>query len=88
MRLQEVDVKTFKGYKETKIRTILKRFAESGITVAEVLVDDGEYKNATSAYSALNNSIKRFKMGNISVRCVDKRVYLINLIQFDKELEE
>lgn len=87
VKFTKVDVKTFKEYKETKIVRVLNEFKKSDIAVAEITWEEGEYRNATSAYSAVKNAIKRMKLGNISVRVSDKRLYLINNIIYDGILD-
>lgn len=88
MKFKAVDLKEYKGYKETKIQRFINEFIESNIAVAEVILEPMEYKNVTSAYSAVNNAVKRFKTGNISVHVKDKKLYLINTILYEKALKE
>ena len=88
MKFREINVKTFKGYKETKIHMVLKDFVNSEIPVAEMIWDEDEYKNATSAYSAVYGAIKRLKLSNISVRVINKKLYIMNNILYEKALQE
>lgn len=87
MKFKAADLRTFKGYKETKIQKLLNDFVASNIAVAEVFFEVGEYKNTTSAYSAVNGAIKRFKMQNISARVVNKKLYLINQVLYAEALK-
>ena len=87
MKFKAVELRNYKGYKETKIQGFLNEFAASNIPVAEVILDENEYKNATSAYSAVNNAIKRFNMKNISIRVAEKKLYLINKVLYEKALQ-
>ena len=87
MKFKAADLQNFKGYKETKIQRFLNDFAKSEIPVAEVFLEPGEYKNATSAYSAVKGAIKRFKLQNISARVINKKLYLINHVLYEKALQ-
>lgn len=88
MRFEAVNVKDFVGYKETKIQQVLNDFKNSEIAVAEVTIDNGEYSNISSAYSALNSGIKRLKHGNIGVKVKNKKLYLINQVLYESALKE
>ena len=83
MKLRDVDVRNFKGYKETKLQSVLLDFQSREIPVAE-----GEYKNNISVYATVKASINRFKMNNLVVKMIDKKVYIINKILFEKAVEE
>ena len=87
MKFKAADLQTFKGYRETKIQRLLNDFAASNIAVAELFLEQGEYKNISSAYSAVNNAIKRFKMKNISARVANKKLYIINQVLYAEALK-
>lgn len=88
MKFREVNINQFKGYKETKIQVVLKQFVESGIPIAEVLLEDGEYKNVTSAYSAINGAVKRLRLPNVTVRVSNKKLYLINNMLYETAIKD
>lgn len=88
MKFEEVSVKEYVGYKETKIQQVLNDFKHSEIAVAEVTIDKGEYSSLNSAYSALNSGIKRLKLGNISAKVKNKKLYLINQVLYETALKE
>ena len=88
MKFKAVGLKEYKGYKETKIQRFLNEFIASDIAVAEVILEPQEYSNISSAYSAVNNAIKRFKNANLSVHVKDKKLYLINKFLYEKALKE
>lgn len=87
MKFKEVNINTFKGYKETKIQRILAEFVDAEIAVAEVILEEGEYRSVSSAYSAINSGISRMKQGNIAVKVKEKRLYLINKLLYDQAIE-
>ena len=86
MRFQPVNIKEFKGFKETKLQKVLNDFLRAEIPVAELIWTEDEYRNASSAYSAVKAAIKRFKHNNINVRVSDKRLYLFNVLLYEQEL--
>ena len=87
MKFKEVNVNTFKGYKETKIQRTLAEFIKAEIAVAEVILEEGEYRSVSSAYSALNSGIKRMNLANVAVKVKEKRLYLINKLLYDEAVE-
>ena len=87
MKFKEVNVNTFKGYKETKIQRTLAEFIKAEIAVAEVILEEGEYRSVSSAYSALNSGIKRMNHANVAVKVKEKRLYLINKLLYDEAVE-
>lgn len=87
MKFKEVNINTFKGYKETKIQRILAEFVDAEIPVAEVILEEGEYRSVSSAYSAMKSGIKRMKQGNIEVKVKQKRLYLLNKLLYDEAIE-
>ena len=87
MKFKQVDVNTFKGYKETKIQKTLADFIDQNIPVAEVVLDEGEYKSISSAYSAIKSGINRMKHGNIETRVKNKRLFLINNVLYESAVD-
>ena len=87
MKFQAVDINTLKHYKNTKMLVVLKSFMESEIPAAEVIMEEGEYSSVSSAQSALNTAIKRFKMQNITCKSINKKLYLINNILFERAVK-
>lgn len=88
MKYQEVNVTQFRGYKETKLQRLLNDFIQAEIPVAELVWEQDEYRNPSSAYSAVKTAINRFKLGNIQVKVIEKRLYLFNTVLYEKALEE
>lgn len=88
MKYEPVNVKDFKGFKETKLQKVLNDFLRAEIAVAELIWTEDEYRNASSAYSAVKAAIKRFKHNNINVRVSEKRLYLFNVLLYEQELNK
>lgn len=88
MRLTEVSVEDFKkeakGYKAGKAQELIREFVESGKTVMEVVVGEGEYKQKASATNVLNVAAK--KMNHYStVKAITRngKIYLFNPQEID-----
>lgn len=87
MRLKPIDVENFKGYRKTKLQKFIIEFIESEIAVAEVVWNEGDYKTYSSLQSSLATSIKKMKKSNIKVKAIDRRLYLINKVLYEREVE-
>lgn len=65
-------------FRRTKLLGVLEDFEAMDAEVAEVLFGEKEYANASSAYAALNASVKRFgKASTITVKQLGGKVYLV-----------
>ena len=87
MRLKPIDVENFKGYRKTKLQKFIIDFVESGLAVAEVVWNEGDYKTYGSVQSSLATSIKKMNKSGIQVKAIDRRVYLINKALYEQEVE-
>lgn len=82
MELKNVDISTardvlaFMTYKHSPTMWLIERFMQSDVDVAEVIVDEGKYKQISSCASQLNACIKRMHVG---AKAITKNgtVYLI-----------
>ena len=87
MKLKPIDVENFKGFRKTKLQRFIVEFIESGLAVAEVIWNEGDYKTYSSVQSSLATSIKKMNKSGIQVKAIDRRVYLINKALYEKEVE-
>ena len=87
MRLKPIAVNDFKGFRKTKLQKFIIDFIDSGIAVAEVLWNEGDYKTYSSVQSSLATSIKKMNKSGIQVKAIDRRVYLINKALYEREVE-
>lgn len=87
MKLKPIDVENFKGYRKTKLQKFIIDFVESGLAVAEVVWNEGDYKTYGSVQSSLATSIKKMNKSGIQVKAIDRRVYLINKVLYEREVE-
>lgn len=87
MKLKPIAVENFKGYRKTKLQKFIIEFIESEIPVAEVVWNEGDYKTYSSLQSSLATSIRKMNKTNIKVKAMDRRLYLINKVLYDREVE-
>ena len=87
MRLKPIDVENFKGYRKTKLQKFIIDFIDSGIAVAEVVWNEGDYKTYASVQSSLATSVRKMNKSGIAVKAIDRRVYLINKALYEQEVE-
>lgn len=88
MKLKPVAVENFKGFRKTKLQKFIIEFIESGAAVAEVLWNESDYKTYSSVQSSLATSIKKMNKSNIKVKAIDRRIYLINNVLYEQEVEK
>ena len=67
-----------KGYKRTKLHTILLEFSESDYNAARL--DDHEYKTANSGASALRQAAKNFGMPHIRAIVRNGNIFLLKIL--------
>ena len=62
-------------YKRTKNQKIIEDFVASGAEAA--IVKDWEYTSAKTGTNAINDTIKRFKLGNVHAYARKGQIYLV-----------
>lgn len=87
MRLKPIAVNDFKGFRKTKLQKFIIDFIDSGISVAEVIWNENDYKTYSSLQSSLTSSIKKMNKSGIQVKAIDRKVYLINKVLYEREVE-
>lgn len=76
MRFVECDISELgRGYKRTKILTILDEFQKSGLECARV--EDWEYATASSGAGTLNKAIKNFRFAGMKAFSRNGQIYLV-----------
>lgn len=87
MKLKPIAVNDFKGYRKTKLQKFIIEFIDSGLAVAEVIWNENDYKTYSSLQSSLTSSIKKMNKSGIQVKAIDRRIYLINKVLYEREVE-
>lgn len=85
MEFVEVKKHDFKKASRGKVIRLVNAFAEANIAIAEIKDWEKEYKDLRGAASTFATVIKRCGNGNIKLKRIDNRLYLINELLYKKE---
>lgn len=80
MNLEKVDYRTLKGYKKTKLQSLLEEFIALETPCVKVNCKENEYASFSSAAASLYQAAKKFKMDNIKVKIIEGQVYIFNTL--------
>lgn len=80
MNLEKVDYRTLKGYKKTKLQSLLEEFIALETPCVKVNCKENEYASSSSAAASLYQAAKKFKMDNIKVKIIEGQVYIFNTL--------